>query len=167
MPITEELRYLLLATQREGNRYFSEALRPLRLTASQAEVLRVLQDHQPLALRELGGLLICEHGSPSRLVDGLVQAGLVQRKPSDEDGRRVTLTLTPDGEDRATQVVAIESVLDQQIMDLIQGAPFAEIMDLFWRFIEGRPAGKALARRVGRHRAAHDTTQVSADSQAP
>ena len=44
----EELRYLILAAQREGNRLFAEALRPLRLTPSQAEVLRVLQDHEPV-----------------------------------------------------------------------------------------------------------------------
>ena len=64
----EQLRYLLLAAQREGNRFLADALEPLGLTPSQAEALRVLQDWQPLALVELGGLLVCEQGSPSRLV---------------------------------------------------------------------------------------------------
>jgi hypothetical protein len=31
-------------------------------------------------------------------------------------------------------------------------------MDLFWRYIENRPAGKALARRTGRAALAHHTS---------
>lgn len=46
----EELRFLILAAQREGSRFFAEALRPWHLTPPQAEVLRVLQDHEPLSL---------------------------------------------------------------------------------------------------------------------
>lgn len=164
MQLAEEIRYLLLAVQREGNRYFNEALRPLNLTASQAEVLRVLQERQPLALGELGDLLVCEHGSPSRLVNGLVLAGLVQRATSTRDGRYVTLTLTPAGADLAVCVVEIETVLDQQIMQLIQDAPIAAVMDMFWRYIEGRPAGKALARRTSR--AGNHSQQEDAPAQS-
>src|SRR6266496_116610 len=68
--LAEEFRYLVLTAQREGNRILTEALRPLDLTPSQAEVLRVLQEHQPLSLIALGELLVCESGSPSRLVEG-------------------------------------------------------------------------------------------------
>ena len=39
----EELRFLILAAQREGNRMLSHALRPLGITPAQAEVLRLLQ----------------------------------------------------------------------------------------------------------------------------
>ncbi|HEV2238710.1 MAG TPA: winged helix DNA-binding protein [Ktedonobacterales bacterium] len=154
----EEIRYLLLAAQREGNRYFTESLRPLGLTASQAEVLRVLQEHQPITLRDLGRLLVCEYGSPSRLVSGMARAGLVASAPSAEDGRAVTLSLTPLGAERAAQVVTIEAELDQQIMRLIQDIPIQPVMDLFWRYIEGRPAGQALARRTGRAVAPGQTT---------
>jgi len=37
-------------------------------STSQAEVLRVLRGREPMTLREIGGHLICERGSPSRLV---------------------------------------------------------------------------------------------------
>src|SRR5215212_5438791 len=40
----EELRYLVLAAQREGNRMLAQGLRPLGLTPSQAEVETVLHD---------------------------------------------------------------------------------------------------------------------------
>ena len=80
MKVVEELRYLVLAIQREGNRLLAAELRPLGITPSQAEVLRVLRDHGPMTLNALGGLLVCETGnSPSRLVDRLVAQGLVKR----------------------------------------------------------------------------------------
>jgi DNA-binding MarR family transcriptional regulator len=144
----EELRYLILAAQREGNRLFADALHPLHLTPSQAEVLRVLQDHAPLSLIALGDLLVCETGSPSRLVQGLVEAGLIERMPSTTDKRMVTLTLTDAGREMAEKVGAIESQFYEANADLVKDAPPPEILGLLWRFVEGKPAGMALARRI-------------------
>jgi DNA-binding MarR family transcriptional regulator len=146
----EELRYLILAAQREGNRLFADALRPLHLTPSQAEVLRVLQDHEPLSLIALGDLLVCESGSPSRLVQGLVEDNLVERTPSSTDKRMVTLALTDAGREMAAKVSAIESQFYKAIADVIKDAPIPEILELLWRFLEGRPAGMALARRMAK-----------------
>ena len=146
----EELRYLILAAQREGNRLFAEALRPLRLTPSQAEVLRVLQDHEPLSLVALGDLLVCETGSPSRLVQGLVEDGLVERIPSSTDKRMVTLTLTNLGREMAAKVAGLESQFYEAYAGLVKDAPLPEILEVLWRFVEGKPTGMALARRMGR-----------------
>jgi MarR family transcriptional regulator, organic hydroperoxide resistance regulator len=155
----EELRYLILAAQREGNRLFAEALRPLRPTPSQAEVLRVLQDHEPLSLIALGDLLVCETGSPSRLVQGLVEDGLVERTPSSTDKRMVTLTLTDLGRETAANVSAVEAQFYEANARLVQDAPLPEILGLLWRFVEGKPAGMALARRIGRGRETESKTR--------
>lgn len=146
----EELRYLILAAQREGNRGLTTALRPLELTPSQAEVLRALQDNQPLSLVALGDLLVCETGSPSRLVNGLVEAGFIERIPSATSGRMVTLTLTPAGKEKAKQVRAIEEAMYQTLAEGLQGVSLPEINALLWNYIEGTRAGDALARRAGR-----------------
>src|SRR5215470_356896 len=140
----EELRYLILAAQREGNRLFAEALRPLGLTPSQAEVLHVLQDHEPLSLIALGDLLVCETGSPSRLVQGMVEDGLVERTPSPTDKRMVTLALTSLGREMAVSVSAVESQFYGANASLIQDAPLPEILELLWRIVEGKPSGMAL-----------------------
>lgn len=145
----EELRYLILAAQREGGRMFAGILRPLGLTPSQSEVLRVLQDHEPLSLIELGELLVCETGSPSRLVNKLVKAGLVEQKQSKKDSRKVTLTLTQKGWDVVSHIAAVEEEIYVSINPLLEGAPVPELIDLLWRLIDGKPAGKALARRKG------------------
>src|SRR5262245_12847598 len=143
----EELRYLILASQREGNRLLADALRSRGLTPSQAEALRVLQDHEPLSLIALGGLLVCETGSPSRLVRGLVEDGLVESAPSSTDKRMVMLTLTDLGREVAAGVSAVESQFYAATAGLLKDAPLPAILDALWRFVEGRPAGMALARR--------------------
>ena len=150
MQPAEEFRYLVLAAQREGNRILTEALRPLDLTPSQAEVLRVLQEHQPLSLIALGEMLVCESGSPSRLVNGLIEADLVKRVPSATNGRMVTLTLTEKGEEMATSVGAVEAELYEFITQALEGQSLSEGITLLWRLVEGRPAGEALARRKRR-----------------
>ncbi len=87
MDRVEELRYLVLAAQREGSRGLADALRPLGVTPAQAEVLTVLRSAgRPLSVRELGELLVCETGSPSRLTRSVVAAGLVRSGTDDADG---------------------------------------------------------------------------------
>jgi len=150
MQPAEEIRYLILATQREGNRTLVEALRPLGITPSQAEALRILQEFQPLSLVELGELLVCEAGSPSRLVAGLVDAGLVERTTSTADARKVTLMVTKKGQEIASQITLVEAHLYDLINPILQDVSIEDIIATLWRLVEDRPAGKALARRIGR-----------------
>lgn len=144
----EELRYLILAIQREGNRLLADELRPLGLTPSQAEVIRVLVDRQPLTLVGLGELLVCETGTnPSRLVDRLVAAGLVSREPDPHDRRHVALTLTDHGAAAAARIAEAESRLYETIDDLTDGTPVPETLATLRALADHFPAGQALARR--------------------
>ena len=148
MRIAEELRYLVLAANSEGRRQLAQQLRPLGLTPSQAEVLRVLADHAPLTLSGLGSLLVCESGSsPSRLVDRVVAQGLANRRPGPTDGREVELTLTPEGERLAVEVAVIEEAMYAAI-DAMSGGDVDATLDFLRTFIDGSPSGDALARRV-------------------
>ncbi|TML06285.1 MAG: winged helix DNA-binding protein, partial [Actinobacteria bacterium] len=105
MEPVEELRYLILGAQREGARALADLLRPAGLTAAQGEVIAVLQEaKRPLTLREIGERLVCEAGSPSRLVASLVDAGLLQRGERPDDRRAVELSLTAQGAAAAKRV---------------------------------------------------------------
>jgi DNA-binding MarR family transcriptional regulator len=148
MTPVEELRYLILALQREGNRLLAAGLRPLELTPSQAETLRVLADHQPLTLTGLGELLVCETGdNPSRLVDRLVKLGLIRREVDPGDRRHVNLTLTPTGRRRAREVATVEAGLHSAIESLVAGQPLDQTLKLLRTLAGAFPAGRALARR--------------------
>jgi DNA-binding MarR family transcriptional regulator len=160
MRAAEELRYLILAIQREGNRILAAQLRPLGVTPSQAEVLRVLAEHHPLTLLGLGQLLVCETGgSPSRLVDRLVAAGLVHRHTDPADRRQVTLSLTTSGEQVATQITAAEQRLYEVIDAHTDGLPIQHTLTVLRAIASAFPAGQALARRQQQNEArGRDTT---------
>lgn len=147
--VAEELRFLVLAAQREGQRLLADALRPLGVTPTQSEALSVLEAREPLTLGELGGLLIAETGSPSRLVSGLVQAGLVARSPSREDRRSVVLRLTAEGRRVAREIVVAEASLYRAIDAAIAGHDVAATLALLRAFVADRPTGRALQRRAG------------------
>jgi DNA-binding MarR family transcriptional regulator len=92
-----ELALSVKAGTRELDRRIGELMRPLGLTAQQADALYVLGKAEPISLKSLGEMLIAESGHPSRLVDRLVEAGFVERVPAQDDRRRVVLTLSTKG----------------------------------------------------------------------
>ncbi|MHB8958116.1 MAG: MarR family winged helix-turn-helix transcriptional regulator [Candidatus Limnocylindrales bacterium] len=143
----EELRYLILAAQREGNRDLARGLRPLGLTPAQAEVLMVLEAVAPLSVRGLGERLVCEAGSPSRLVAGLVEAGLVASRPSAGDGRAAELSLTAAGRAATDGVRRVEAGLHAAIAGAGTERELGAAVGLIRRLVADRPAGRALELR--------------------
>ena len=149
----ELLRFLVLAGQREGNRRLANDLRGLGLSPAQAEAIRILGDHGPLTLSGLGGMLVCESGSnPSRLVDKLVGAGLVDRALGVDDRRQVTLSLTPEGGDAEAAVRAIEAAFYADLDTALGDIDPAALIDVLRRFSADSPAGDALKNRVAAER---------------
>jgi DNA-binding MarR family transcriptional regulator len=144
----EELRFLILAAQREGSRALTDLLEPLGVTAAQAEVLAVLRDEPgPLSVREIGQRLVCEGGSPSRLVATVVDHGLARRTPSPSDGRAVELTLTPAGRVAAERVAEAEGRLYQWLGERLTDSDVMALIRGLRKLVDGRPTGDAIARR--------------------
>jgi len=126
----------------------AQALKPLAVTPSQAEVLSLLRTRQPLSLNGLGDLLVCESGSsPSRLVDRLVAAGLITRAVDDADRRHIKLSLTPEGARIADEIATIENELHAAIDAVSAGHNMDEVTGLLWALVGDLPAGRALSRR--------------------
>jgi MarR family transcriptional regulator, organic hydroperoxide resistance regulator len=146
MTPAEELRYLVLALQREGNRQLTEVLRPLGLTPAQAEVLQVLDQFDQLTLLELGERLVCETGSPSRLVKGMVKAGYVIRTPDPNDGRAVRLSLSDTAQALMPQLNAIETAYNDEVGDMAKDLPISleSLIAIFGGILEGTTAGRAI-----------------------
>ena len=66
------------------------------LTLSQLAVLGTLERHGESTVGELASLERVKPPSMTRIVNGLVEAGLVIRRPHDTDGRQVMIDLTGD-----------------------------------------------------------------------
>jgi DNA-binding MarR family transcriptional regulator len=140
-----ELAMAIKALQRALERGANEAMRPLGLTGAQADALAVIEQAGSLSLKDLGDLLIAEAGHPSRLVDRLVEAGLVERRPAEDDRRRIVLTLTAAGRKlnkraekmRQTQLDFFRQLLGdrdlsselQLVLEMLKYTPYAELIE--------------------------------------
>lgn len=145
----EEFRYLVLAAQREGARALAGALKPHDLTPSQAEALAVLRDaRRPLTVREIGDRLVCEGGSPSRLMSTLARKGLVETSTDPSDGRITLLSLSPSGVEAARSVTTIEEQLYAALGAMLSDRDLANALPVLRALVGGLPTGAALQRRI-------------------
>ena len=135
------------AVQREFERASNELMKPLGLTGPQADALVVIGQAQPVALKDLGGLLIAEAGHPSRLVDRLVEADLVERRPAEGDRRRVELSLTPAGRRLAKRVAETRRKLFEAGRDSVDEEQLAAALALLRSVLKGSPLGELIERR--------------------
>lgn len=104
----QALRYVVLALQRQGNRRLNALLAPAGVTASQAETLAVVGEHGPLTTREVGQRLVCESGSPSRLLATLAEAGWTVRSHPVGDRRTTLHSLSRAGREKLAEVERLE-----------------------------------------------------------
>jgi DNA-binding MarR family transcriptional regulator len=142
-----ELAVLIKAGQRELERRGNDAMRPLGLTGAQADALTVIRQAGPLSLKELGELLIAEAGHPSRLVDRLVEAGLVERRPAEDDRRRVELSLTPKGRRLETGAQAAREGVLELARQLIGDRDIRPVLELMRDLIQYSAYAELVARR--------------------
>jgi DNA-binding MarR family transcriptional regulator len=148
MEPVEELRYLILGAQREGSRALTELLRPAGLTAAQGEVLAVVDEaNRPLSVREIGERLVCEGGSPSRLVASVVDAGLLERGERAGDRRAVELSLTARGRAAVETVRQAERELHEWLASAWSERELTALADALRKLVRERPAGNAIAFR--------------------
>jgi DNA-binding MarR family transcriptional regulator len=145
----EEFRYLVLAAQREGARALATALKEHELTPSQAEAIAVLRDSgRPLTVREIGQRLVCEGGSPSRLMSTLTDKGLVTSTAGSADRRTTLLSLTPAGIKAARTVSKVEHDLYAALTLIVGADEVAAALPVLRTLVSQLPAGQALQRRI-------------------
>lgn len=135
------------ALSRELERVSNEAMRPLGLTAAQADALVVIGQAGPISLKDLGELLIAEAGHPSRLVDRLVEAGYVERRASSEDRRRIVISLTPAGRRLEKRIQAAREQLFELTRQVLGERDVEPALDLLREFLQHTSYAQLLARR--------------------
>ena len=142
-----ELALSVKAGQRELERMANEAMRPLGLTGAQADAVTVIGQAGPLSLNELGALLIAESGHPSRLVDRLVEAGLVERKAAEDDRRRIELSLTAKGRRLDKRILAAREGVFEFARQLIGDRDLKPILELLRELLAYTQYAELIARR--------------------
>lgn len=92
-------------------------LKPHGISPEQFNILRILrgQKGKPIALRDISNRMIDKNSNTSRLVDKLLDKGLVQREACPADRRRVDIVLTASGQ-QITE--ALKNIMDQEMSSL-------------------------------------------------
>ena len=147
MDAIEDFGLLVKALAREADRRINDLLRPLGITASQAEALQLLDLYGPLSLGELGTLLIAEGGHPSRLVDRLVASGLLLRETVSADRRRIEISCTPQGRELARAARARKETFRAWVRDQLTGLDLATATALLEACLRDTLLGETVRQR--------------------
>ena len=86
------------------NRAIAREIAPYELLPIDVHILAICREKEECTATELARLLPVEAARISRLVNGLVERGLVLRRRPRHDRRVVLLRLTPEGEELAAEV---------------------------------------------------------------
>jgi DNA-binding MarR family transcriptional regulator len=134
----EVLEFVLAmkAAHREINRRFSDELRPLGITVVQAEAILALADTPSLPIKELGLRIVAESGNPTRLVDRMVAADLVQRRPGSDDRRHVEISLTEQGRELAERIREVRQPLLDWGRGVLDGQGLSAATAILHRLID-------------------------------
>ncbi|WP_046228048.1 MarR family winged helix-turn-helix transcriptional regulator [Paenibacillus dauci] len=107
LKLDNQLCFAIYASSREMTKMYQPLLDHLGLTYSQYLVMLVLWEQQECTVKELGNALYLDSGTLTPLLKRLEAAGLIIRKRSTEDERKVHITLTEAGWSLQQQAVSI------------------------------------------------------------
>jgi MarR family transcriptional regulator, organic hydroperoxide resistance regulator len=142
-----ELALTVKAAQRALEQVTNEAMKPLGVTGPQADAITVIGQAGPLSLKELGELLIAEAGHPSRLVDRLVEAGLVERRAGAEDRRLIELSLTSKGRRLEKQILKAREQIRQLALEVLGDRDIEPTLELLRHMLQVSPLAGVIERR--------------------
>jgi len=105
--------YLLArAGERMGNT-FSKELRPFKLTLNEWRTCVALHLEAHQRLSEIAAHTSADLSTISRVIDGLLKRGLVQRDRSTEDARAVAISLTEEGRLLTEKIIPIAQLYER------------------------------------------------------
>ena len=105
--LENQLCFPLYACSRAITRAYGPLLEESGLTYTQYITMMALWEYGTMSVKELGGKLLLDSGTPTPLLKKLEARGLVRRTRDRNDERRLLVSLTPEGkalEDVAAKV---------------------------------------------------------------
>ena len=116
------------------------------VSGAQLFVLQLLADAPANSLNALAERTLTHQSSVSVVVSRLVARGLVERKRSPEDGRRIELSLSPAGEELLARAPAAMQI---RLIEALRGMPKRELRTLAGLLTELVSAMGAAAESTG------------------
>lgn len=132
---TDSLPYLLNRVGVALGETFSKRIAPYEVTLPMYRVLAILRQTGPKSLGDLAALVTVEMSTLSRMVGTMAKAGHVTRIRPPENGRVVSIEITPKGAALADELMKIAMQFEQTILGSMDDRAAAEL--------------KALMRQIG------------------
>lgn len=126
----------LLGVARQLRRRTQRQVAPLGLNPHQSRALRVIGRSGPLRPSAVAEGLGIVARSATDSISGLVDSGLVERRPDPADGRAHLLALTPEGEAVLARVAAIRTEVAAAVFGRLSPDERATLGSLLHRLAE-------------------------------
>jgi DNA-binding MarR family transcriptional regulator len=110
---------MLARASHDISRDYLHEIRARGFTARQWRLLGSLWDEKSLTLTELALVIFCSQSTTTRLVDKLVELGLIERRMDTEDRRKFHVSLTAFGRDRVRGLVALAEDIELKTLDML------------------------------------------------
>ncbi|WP_245513952.1 MarR family winged helix-turn-helix transcriptional regulator [Antarcticimicrobium luteum] len=113
--------YLLAAVSERASSEFHAHARAAGLRVPEWRVLACLADEDGAMVTRLARLSLMEQSRLTRIIDQMVERGLVSRRSDPEDRRRVRVFLTGMGRDLAHELIVDARAHEARILDALGG----------------------------------------------
>jgi DNA-binding MarR family transcriptional regulator len=111
LALENQICFALAVASRSVIGLYRPVLEPLGLTHPQYLVMLALWQQEPRSVKELGAVLQLEPATLSPLLKRLEASGLVDRRRSAVDERRLDVSLTPDGRALRSRAEAVPQAM--------------------------------------------------------
>lgn len=103
--IDDYLSYLLARASHLVSRQFHAQLKPRGMPVPVWRVLCTLSDGDGLPVTELAKMTLFKQPTLTKVIDRMSKQGLVERRPSERDRRKVLVFITPKGRSQITDLL--------------------------------------------------------------
>ena len=122
--------YLLARAGMRMGQSFSKELRQFKLSLTEWRVCVALHHKAHQRLSDLALHTSTDASTLSRVVDGLLQRGIVVRDRSDEDARALALSLTEAGRDLTLRIIPLAQVYERVSLSGLTAAQAESLRDM-------------------------------------
>jgi DNA-binding MarR family transcriptional regulator len=124
------LPFLIARAGMRMGQAFSKELKRFQLSLTEWRVCVALHHKPHQRLSELASHTSTEPSTLSRVVDGLLQRGLLVRDRSDEDGRALALSLTDAGRDLTLRIIPLAQLYERVSLSGLSNAQADALRDM-------------------------------------
>lgn len=121
--------HLLSQTGHAVSAEFVRVLRERGFTVRQWRVLGLLWDEESLTLTELAEGAFCGHSTITRLIERMVELGLIIRRSDEIDRRKTHVSLSPEGRNQIHDLVEQSERMEREVIASLGATRVERVMN--------------------------------------